>query len=145
MKKLIIDILPIEGMPDLEFGITADKVAKKLGDPEETELLEEDEEFFTPTLIWHYPEIGLSFFFEGEEHELTSIESDNHDTLLFGAKVFSLNKAQIIELMRANGYEDEEQELEAWGEDRVSFEDALIDFYFAGDQLVTVDWGIIPD
>lgn len=145
MKDLAIEIFPIEGMPGIKFGISADKVASKLGDPTETELLEEDEEFFTPTLIWHYPELGLSFFFEGEDHMLTSIESDNEDTLLFGSKIFELDKDQIVQLMQSQGYNEEEQETEAWGEDRVSYEDALIDFYFDGENLVTVDWGIIPE
>ena len=114
--------------------------------PSESELLEEDDEFFTPTLIWHYPESGLSFFFEGAEHQLTSIESDHADTMLFGQRIFDLSRKQIEELMAANGFHDMDSELEAWGEDRLSWEDALIDYYFdEGGSLVSVDWGIIPE
>lgn len=145
MKEVRIEIIPHKGLPTLSFGISTEKVIKVMGDPPETELLEEDDEFFTPTLIWHYPEQGLSFFFEGDEHMLASIESDNQDTLLFGQKVFSLNPDQIDQLMKVNGFEDSERESEAWGEERLSYSDALIDFYFDGENLATVDWGIIPE
>jgi hypothetical protein len=145
MKVFPIEIKPLKGMPPLVFGASTEKVAKQIGDPTQTELLDEDDEFFTPTLIWHYPDHGISLFFEGDEHQLTSVESDNQETLLFGQKIFSLSKKQIEELMTANNYHDEEEEMEAWGEERMSYNDALIDFYFDGEQLSTVDWGIIPE
>ncbi len=142
---MVIEIRPLEGMPPLKFGATTEAVARLLGDPPQTELLDEDDEFFTPTLIWHYPDHGISLFFEGDEHQLTSVESDNQDTLLFGQKVFSLTRQQLEELLAANSFHDVEQETEAWGEERMSFNDALIDFYFESEKLSTVDWGIIPE
>lgn len=145
MKDIKIEILLHKGMPDVRFGASTEMVMKNVGEPRETELLEEDDEFFTPTLIWHYPEDGLSFFFEGEEHMLTSIETDNQNCILFGQKLFGLSAKQIEELMIVNGYSDVEREKEAWGEDRISFIDALIDFYFEEGKLSTVDWGIIPE
>lgn len=145
MKEEGIIIVPHQGMPPIRFGMSTDEVMRFIGEPVETELLEEDDEFFTPTLIWHFPDSGLSFFFEGDEHLLSSIESDNRETSLFGQKVFSLNAKQIEELMQLNGFEDKESEAEPWGEDRLSYHDALIDFYFVEGELSTIDWGIIPE
>jgi hypothetical protein len=42
--------------------------------------------------------------------------------------------------MKENGFNDFYQEDEEWGEKLLSFEDALIDFYFEEDKLVSVNW-----
>ena len=46
--------------------------------------------------------------------------------------------------MKDNGFKDMEEEEED-GELRVSFEDAMIDFFFEGDKMTAVSWGVLVD
>ena len=71
-------------------------------------------------------------------------ETENEDAVLYGTKVMDLNRAQAIELMRENGFKELEEEDED-GEHRVSFEDAMIDFFFVGDEMTAVSWGVLVD
>jgi hypothetical protein len=92
--------------------------------------------------VWNYPDAGLNFFFEASNGEpsLSTIESDNLDTVVFNAKIFNLTKDSIIELMKENGYSDIDEDDETWGEHRVTFDDAQIDFYFDDQELTLVSW-----
>jgi hypothetical protein len=44
-------------------------------------------------------------------------------------------------MMKDNGYKDMDEDDETWGEHRVTFEDAQIDFYFDDQELTLVSWG----
>ncbi len=145
MKTLKMEIKLLEGIDDLEFGATSEDVVKYFGNPDEVEELDEGEEEFK-TLIWSYNEVGFTLFFDGEDPKLFScIETDNRDITLFGKKIFEMKSQEIIDLMLANGFEDMDEDEEEWGEKRISFDEALIDFYFESDELVTVNWGVFFD
>jgi len=45
--------------------------------------------------------------------------------------------------MEKKGYEVAEMELEISGEKRVSYDDAMIDFFFNDGDLVFVNWGVL--
>ncbi len=51
-----------------------------------------------------------------------------------------MKQEEIIGLMHEKGYIDMEDDEETWGELRVSFDDAQIDFYFLDNQLTLVSW-----
>jgi hypothetical protein len=145
MKTLKMEIKLLEGIDDLEFGATSEEVVNYLGNPNEVEELDEGEEEFK-TLIWSYDEVGFTLFFDGEDPKLFScIETDNRDVTLFGKKIFEMKSQEIIDLMFANGFEEIDEDEEEWGEKRISFDEALIDFYFESDELVTVNWGVFFD
>ncbi|HSW67124.1 MAG TPA: hypothetical protein VLH16_00945, partial [Bacteroidales bacterium] len=133
-----------EGLGILEFGQSYDEVLAILGEPSEIEILEdedEDDDDNLNTALCYFYELGLTLFLEGEEERyLVSIESDNVNLKLFGKNLFAMNEAEIINLMKLNGYNDMYTEDEEWGERRVCFEDAMIDFYFSSNKLVTVNW-----
>ena len=71
-------------------------------------------------------------------------ETENDAATLFGKKVFDLKKEDAVKLMKDNGFKDMEEETED-GELRVSFEDAMMDFFFDGDVLTAVSWGVLVD
>lgn len=145
MKSKKMEILPLVGLDDIEFGFSTDEVADLIGGPDETEIIEADEED-VETLLWYYDETGFTFFFEGEEEKiLNCIETDNEECLLFDKKIFELNEVEVIKLMKDNGFSEVEVEDEEWGERRVSFEEILIDFYFENDTLNSVSWGIFDE
>ncbi|MDZ7775094.1 MAG: hypothetical protein U5L09_05500 [Bacteroidales bacterium] len=43
--------------------------------------------------------------------------------------------------MKQNGFEELDTEMLTWGGQRLSFEDANMDFYFEDDKLTAVNWG----
>ncbi|HRS53386.1 MAG TPA: hypothetical protein P5250_01610 [Bacteroidales bacterium] len=148
MENKFIEILPFIGLSNLEFGITLEEVEKLLGPPDQSETLEEledeNEDDFN-TLMWHYEQPEFTLFFESDEDDakiLTCIETSNTNSTLFGKKIFDMTEEEIIKLMNDNGFENIEIEDETWGEKRISFTDAIIDFYFENNELTSVSWGI---
>ena len=136
------EIKPKKGFGELNFGIPSEKLISVLGDPEEVETFEDDDEF--NTTILNYWEIGVSAFFEGVENSVLScFETDIPDATLFGKKVFDMDESQIITLMEQEGYEVAETEADPSGERRISYDDALIDFFFHEGELIAVNWGVL--
>lgn len=143
MSKSNYEIQLKKGLNDLPFGATTNDAKAMFGDPTEIEVLEKDTEDDPDTELWYYDDESFSLFFEGEPGlVLTSIEINNQETTLFGQKIFKMDEDQIIDLMKENGYNEMYTEDEEWGEKLLSFEDALIDFYFEDQKLVTVNWSL---
>ncbi|MBW6489781.1 MAG: hypothetical protein K0B15_01175 [Lentimicrobium sp.] len=143
MKKLKLEIGLLDGLDDLKFGESPEKVEKSLGKPNEIEDIGDEGDEDLSTILWSYDNLGLTVFFEGKNnHVLSCFETDNEETTLFGKKVFPLTEDEIIVLMKENGLSQMDVEEEEWGEKRVSFDEALIDFYFQNNKLVTVNWGV---
>ena len=119
--------------------MSVDDVKHLLGEPTEIENIDNgmDEE----TLVLHYDELGLTLFFEGEPRLLNCIDTDNEETILFGQKVYDMQEKEVAQLMVANNYFAEDIETESWGERRVSFSEANVDFFFEDDELVSIVFG----
>ncbi len=141
MNKQKFEIQPKKGLNGLTFGASAEEATHYFGEPTEIEALEKDNEDDLETELWYYDDDGVCLFFEGEpDLELTSIEVNNQEAILFGKLIFEMSEDQIIELMKENGYIENYSEDEEWGEKLLSFEDALIDFYFEEGKLVSLNW-----
>lgn len=139
-----LEIKPLEGFGQIKFGEHVDDIIKIVGEPEETDEINNDDEF--EALACNYWEQGFTLFFEGEENSIfTYIEVDNHNSILYGKKIFNLPEGEIIELMKSNGYKIVEVEEENWGEKRLTFDECLLDFYFDNGKLNSVSWGIFLD
>lgn len=137
-----IQIILKKGLNDIHFGCTPEVVRAIFGEPEDVEELENAIDGNVESIVWNYPDDGLNFFFDAAngEPDLSTIESDNLETVLFNSKIFNVTKDHIIALMTENGYTDLDEDDETWGEHRVTFEDAQIDFYFADQELTLVSW-----
>jgi hypothetical protein len=145
MKELTLEIKPLEGFGELEFGATKEEVFEYLGQPDEEEIFEDEEE--GDTLVCHYWGKAVSAFFENPvEPVLNNLETDNPDATLFGKHVFALKEAEIKKLMKANGYKEIDEEImeseEFDNEKRVSFDEAMVDFFFEDEVLTAVSWGV---
>lgn len=139
---MILDIRPREGFGELNFTDTTEKVMEFLGTPEEVERLEDDDT--CNTVVMNYWDKGISIFFEGiDKSVLSCFETDNPEAVLFGQKVFELNETDILNLMRDNGFELTEEEIEDEGEKRLTFDDAMLDFFFDNEELCLVNWGVL--
>jgi len=142
MKKFILEIEPKVGFGDLKFGDTSEKIIEYLGEAEELEDIEDDDEF--NTIILNYSNQGILVFLEGAEKSVLScFEIENDESTLFGKHIFEMNEAGITKLMNKNGYNEIETGVDEDGEKRLSFDDAMIDFFFIDDELVAVNWGVL--
>ena len=135
-------ILLKKGLGDVHFGCTPEVIRAVYGEPEEVEELESAIDGVVESIVWNYPDEGLNFFFDAANGEpaLSTIESDNLETVLFNSRIFNITKENTISLLKENGYMEMEEDDETWGEHRVTFEDAQIDFYFADQELTLVSW-----
>jgi len=138
-----IEILPLVGVNELKFGNTKEEIIEVIGVTDQFEIIEEEEEVFTE--MYTYPKYKASLFFEGNETEMifTSCDTENKDVYLFDNKVFDLSEAEIMQLMKEHNFNDLEIDEEEWGEKRISYLDAMMDFYFHDEELVSITWGIL--
>ena len=145
MKEMKLEIKPLEGFGALEFGASPEEVFEFLGQPDEDEVFEDEDE--GSTTVYHFWDLEVSAFFENEDEPgLINIETDNQDATLFGKKIFTMKEAEVIKLMNDNGFSEIDTEIieseDAENEKRVSFDDAMIDFFFEDEKLAAVSWGV---
>ena len=143
MENFVIE--PLKGFGEIPFGMALDDAVKKLGNPNFYEELSDMEETGNRSIFYEYDDLDTNIYFEGITKSVAAcFETENKDAVLYGTKVFDLNRKQVMELMRENGFSELEEEEED-GEHRISFEDALIDFFFDGDSMTAVSWGVLVD
>ncbi len=143
--KIILEVKPKQGLGPLKFGALLNEAKIIFGEPDETENLLDDI-LNSNAFIMHYWEKGYSLFFDANSnYAFTSVEIENEETVLFGEAIFDLNETQIIELFDKNGYKLTDSETHNWGEKRISFDDALVDFYFEKGKLISINFGIVND
>jgi len=144
MKALTLDIVPKKGFGEILFGDTSEKVITFLGQPEDVDNIEDVDGFNTVVLFYY--EAGITIFFEGREKSVVAcIETENPDSTMFGKTIFNMTEEDIISMMTMKGFEVAEIEMETTGERRVSYDDAMIDFFFLDGDLVFVNWGVLVD
>jgi len=140
MSKLILEIKPNKGLGNISFGTITRDLITLLGDPNTVEEITNDDDLKTTILSYDF---GLTVFVEGLVDPVVShFDLDNKNATLFGAVVFDLDETAIIDLMKENGFSIIEKEEEEWGETRVTFDEAMMDFYFEDKKLVAVNWGV---
>lgn len=143
MENYIID--PLKGFGEIPFGMSLDDAVRKLGSPNFYEELNDMEETGNRSIYYEYDDLKTKIYFEGITKSVVAcFETENEEAILYGAKVFDLSRSETIELMRENGFSELEEEDED-GEHRVSFEDAMIDFFFDGEVMTAVSWGVLVD
>jgi len=59
--------------------------------------------------------------------------------------IFNFTEKQVIGLFKDKGIYLFEQEYHEWGEKRLSFDEANIDFYFEKNRLVSINYGLISE
>jgi hypothetical protein len=103
------------------------------------------EETGNRSIYYEYEELETNIYFEGVTKSVVAcFETENMEATLYGEPIFDLSKEEIIDLMKKHGFKELEEEKED-EEQRVSFEDAMIDFFFDEDGLAAVSWGVLVD
>ena len=138
-------IQPLKGYGEIPFGMTLDETVKILNMPDFYEELSDMEETGNRSIYYEYDAIQTNIYFEGITKSVVAcFETENKAAALYGKKVFDLKKDEVVKLMKDNGFKEMEEETED-GELRVSFEDAMIDFFFGDDKMTAVSWGVLVD
>ena len=142
MENLIIE--PLKGYGDIKFGMSIDEVVSVFGTPSNLEELDpiiEGNE--SSSILYDYDDLEVSICFEGTDKMLvSSISTINEDATLFGERIYDMNRNQIIELMKKNGYKEFDEE-EQEGDTCLIYDELMLDFYFNEGELIDVVWGII--
>ena len=142
MENLVIE--PLKGYGDIKFGMSIDEVVSILGEPsnhEELEPMIEGKEL--SSVLYDYDDLGISICFEGADKMLVaSISTSDEDATLFGEKVYEMDRKQVVDLMRKNGYKDFDEE-EQEGDTCLIYDELMIDFYFNEGELIDVVWGVL--
>lgn len=135
-------IEPLKGYGDLAFEMTLDEVVEIIGKPDKQEEIEPVEDGDdSHIIVLDYYNLDLSLYFEGNSvSRLYNFYTVNEKTTLYGAKIFDLNKDELIELMAKNGHKNYVEDTDDG--DCVTFEDVNIDFYFDENELAEVFWGM---
>ena len=142
MENLIIE--PLKGYGDIKFGMSIDEVVSVLGTPSNLEELDpiiEGNE--SSSILYDYDDLAASICFEGVDKMLvSSISTINEDATLFGEKIYDMNRNQVIELMKKNGYKEYDEE-EQEGDTCLIYDELMLDFYFNEGELIDVVWGVL--
>jgi len=132
-------IEPLRGYGEFEFGMSIDDVVESLGQPSNQEEIDSAYNDGNHIIVLDYEDFDLSMYFEGDTvQRLANFYTVNEESVLFGAKIFDLNKDQLIELMKENGYENYIEDKEDG--DCITYDELNMDFYFDNNQLVEVFW-----
>ena len=135
------EIILKEGFGELRFGMQINQVINLIGNPSEVEEIGEDLEM--PATVLYYEEEGLSCFFENLEQErLSCINIESKEIYLFGEQIIDKNSKEIVDLMRKHDIFEQTMDKEEWGEERISYEECAIDFFFTDDKLKSVTIGL---
>ena len=128
-----------EGFNEIRFDMPVEEVVALMGAAEEVETM--DNAYDETTTILHYFDGTLSLFFEGDSPTLQCIDTSIEECEMFGEKIFEKNEKEIVQLMVKNNYYEQDADEESWGERRISFGEANIDFFFENDELIAVVYG----
>jgi hypothetical protein len=135
-----ITIYLLKGFCSLFFGDNPQRAITIFGEPDETEDLI-DELLNEKSVVYHYWSQGFSLFFRTDEkNSLHCVEVDNKEAILLGEKIFLLKEEEIKALFKRNAFPLSETEQHAWGEKRLSFDEAFADLYFENGKLISINF-----
>ena len=129
------EILIKQGYGDIRFDMPVEEVVARIGDASEVENIDNAEGESTTVLRYGS---GMTLFFEGENPALACIDIADDDATLFGKEIFGMKEKEVVQLMVANQYYEQDVDNEDWGERRVSFNEGNIDFFFDGGEMVSI-------
>lgn len=137
-----MNIYILEGTDEISFGMPMSEFLEKMGTPDQQETVSEPEDVIKTELL-NYSNIKTSFFFEGkgDKYYLSSIDTENPEAKIVGKEVFNMNVKELAELFKNIGFDEYETEMEPFGEMRLTFDDAMIDFYFVDRKVSSIIWG----
>ncbi len=137
-----MNILLLEGIDEVSFGMPMNDFLEKMGTPSQQETVSEPEDVIKTEML-SYESMKTSFFFEGkaDKYYLSSIDTENPEAKIIGREVFQMTVKELVELFKTIGFDEHETNMEAFGEMRLTFDDAMVDFYFVDRKVSSIIWG----
>ncbi|MCR4659606.1 MAG: hypothetical protein K5650_04855 [Bacteroidales bacterium] len=133
------NIIIKQGIGDLHFDMPVEEAVALLGQADSVENIDNADDESTTVLC--YEDEGLTLFFEGENPRLQCIDVCDEEATMLGENIFDLNEQEIVKLMVSHHFCEQDIEDELWGERRISFGEANVDFFFEDDTLLSVSIG----
>lgn len=148
MKVNITDIKIGNGLGDIPFGCTKEKLRYLIGEPDEIDSYNASgEEDGYLTEAWHYDEHEFSVSFDEEDNwRLTTISISSPQCMFNGNQLIGKGMDDVLELL---GNEDfGENELDDLSDDNIdqkliSFLPASLNLWFENGELSEIQWGVL--
>lgn len=148
MKVNVKDIKIGEGLGDIVFGNTKDRVKHLLGEPTEIDTFNASgEEDGYLTEAWHYDEQEFSLSFDEEDNwKLTTISISSPESLFKGEQIIGKAMDDVLALMNNENLGDNELDDlsdEETNQQLVSFLNASLNLWFEDGELSEIQWGVL--
>ncbi len=108
-------IMPLKGYGEIPFGMTLDDTVKLLNMPDFYEELSDMEETGNRSVFYQYDNLATNIYFEGITKSVVAC------------------------------FETENQEATLYGKKVFDLTKELVDFFFEGDKMTAVSWGVLVD
>ena len=141
----LFTIKPKIGIGDIKFNASINEFIDFYGDPDEDELLNDENENFKSRIL-HYDNIGLSASFDEEyEWRLTSIAVSENEFQIKGVHLIGVNNSTFLEKIKPLNFGKYEREVfveDDYSSTLYHFEDLHLSFWFENNELKEIQWGI---
>ena len=141
----LFTIKPKIGIGDIKFNASINEFIDFFGNPDEDELLNDENENFKSRIL-HYDNIGLSASFDEEyEWRLTSIAVSENEFQIKGVHLIGINNSTFLEKIKQLNFGKYEREVfveDDYSSTLYHFEDMHLSFWFENDELKEIQWGI---
>lgn len=135
-----------KGLGDLQFGMSREDFKKIMGEPDEVEVIENEEMPEDQSEAWHYDEVELSASFDKmEDWRLTSLAVSSDDYTFEGIDLIGLSQQEVmnqIEMMDLGDISLEElSEEEENSQQIATLLDVSLNLWFDNGILSEIQWG----
>tara|TARA_B100000925_G_scaffold122434_1_gene90900 strand:- start:836 stop:1267 length:432 start_codon:yes stop_codon:yes gene_type:complete len=141
----LFTIKPKIGIGDIKFNASINEFIDFFGNPDEDELLNDENENFKSRIL-HYDNIGLSASFDEEyEWRLTSIAVSENEFQIKGVHLIGINNSTFLEKIKQLNFGKYEREVfveDDYSSTLYHFEDMHLSFWFENNELKEIQWGI---
>jgi len=134
------------GLDNLQFGITREAFKAIMGEPDEVEVIENEDFPEDQSEAWHYDEVELSASFDKiEDWRLTSLAVSSPDYTFEGIDLIGLSQQEVmeqIEMMELGDVSIEElSEDEENSQQIATLLDVSLNLWFDNGILSEIQWG----
>jgi len=134
------------GLDNLQFGMTREAFKAIMGEPDEVEVIENEDFPEDQSEVWHYDEVELSASFDKlEDWRLTSLAVSSPDYTFEGIDLIGLSQQEVmeqVEIMELGDISIEElSEDEANSQQIVTLLDVSLNLWFDNGVLSEIQWG----
>ena len=148
MKVNVLDVKIGDGLGDIKFGFTKEKLKYLIGEPNEIDTYNasgEEDGYLTES--WHYDEHEFSVSFDEEDNwRLSTISISSPDSTYKSHQLIGKPMEEVMDLIDAD--ELGENELDDLSDDNIdqkliSFIRASLNLWFENGKLSEIQWGVL--